>query len=114
MPVTVVQSSASNASLSTLESIIDGFGVDDVWNQGFLEGKLLGKQLEFSNPKLCVGFLGSLNLVCVVSLASKKWDRMLLLGAFCPVKMAVLLPFDGVFCRLCIKNHLSKKMGSRA
>lgn len=37
-PVTVVVLSASNASLSGLEQAIDGFGVDDVWNEGFLEG----------------------------------------------------------------------------
>jgi len=40
-PVTVVRLSASNNNLSSLESIIDGFGTgDDVWNEGFLEGKL--------------------------------------------------------------------------
>ena len=37
--MTVVGVSASNSSLSTLESIINGFGVDDVWNEGFLEGE---------------------------------------------------------------------------
>ena len=41
VPVTVVDLSASNSSLSTLEAIIASFGVDDdVWNEGFLEGKL--------------------------------------------------------------------------
>ena len=38
-PVTVVRLSASNASLSGLEQAISGFGVDDVWNEGFVEGK---------------------------------------------------------------------------
>lgn len=37
-PVTVVQLPASNATLSGLEQAIDGFGVDDVWNEGFAEG----------------------------------------------------------------------------
>ena len=37
-PVTVVQLSASNATLSGLEQAIIGFGVDDVWNEGFAEG----------------------------------------------------------------------------
>lgn len=34
-PVTVVRLSASNASL---EQAISGFGADDVWNEGFVEG----------------------------------------------------------------------------
>ena len=38
-PVTVVRLSASNASLSGLEQAVSGFGVDDVWNEGFVEGK---------------------------------------------------------------------------
>ena len=37
-PVTVVRLSASNASLSGLEQAISGFEVDDVWNEGFIEG----------------------------------------------------------------------------
>lgn len=36
--MTIVGLSALNASLSGLEQVIDGFGVDDVWNEGFLEG----------------------------------------------------------------------------
>ena len=36
--MTVVRLSASNASLSGLEQAIDDFEVDDVWNEGFLEG----------------------------------------------------------------------------
>lgn len=43
VPVTVVQVSTLNDSLSDLESIIEGFGVDDVWNEEFLEGKLSDK-----------------------------------------------------------------------
>ena len=39
IPVTIVALSAGNASLSGLEQTIDGFEVDDVWNEGFLEGK---------------------------------------------------------------------------
>ena len=39
VPVTVVGVSASNSSSSTLESIINEFGMDDVWNEGFLEGE---------------------------------------------------------------------------
>ena len=39
VPVTIVGVSASNSSLSNLESIINGFSVDDVWNEGFLEGE---------------------------------------------------------------------------
>ena len=38
VPVTVVALPTSNSSLSTLEAIVSGFGVDDVWNEGFLEG----------------------------------------------------------------------------
>ena len=38
VPATVVQLSASNASLSGLERAIDEFEEDDVWNEGFLEG----------------------------------------------------------------------------
>lgn len=37
VPVTVVGVSASNSSLSTVESIINEFGKDDVWNEGFLK-----------------------------------------------------------------------------
>ncbi len=47
VPVTVVGVSASNSSLSSLESTIDGFGSDDVWNQGFLEGKRTSQWREF-------------------------------------------------------------------
>ena len=39
VPVTVVELSASNASQSGLEHVIDSFGADDVWNFGFLEGQ---------------------------------------------------------------------------
>ncbi len=39
VPVTVVGTSATNSSLRALESIIDGFYTDDVWNGGFLKGK---------------------------------------------------------------------------
>ena len=39
VPVTVVELSASNASQSGLEHVIDSFGADDVWNSGFLEGQ---------------------------------------------------------------------------
>ena len=40
VPVTVVKLLVSNATLSglELEQAIDGFGVDDVWNEGFMEG----------------------------------------------------------------------------
>lgn len=38
VPVTVLEVSASNATLSGLEQAIDGFSIDDVWNEGFLEG----------------------------------------------------------------------------
>ena len=38
MPVTVIGASATSASHSMIESIIDGFSTDDVWNEGFLEG----------------------------------------------------------------------------
>lgn len=37
-PVTVVRLSASDAGLSGLEQAVDGFGADDVWNEGFAEG----------------------------------------------------------------------------
>ena len=37
VPVTVLVS-APNANLSGLEQAIDGFCVDDVWNEAFLEG----------------------------------------------------------------------------
>lgn len=40
VPVTVVGLSTSNASLSGLQQAIDRFGVDDVWNMGFVEGML--------------------------------------------------------------------------
>ena len=39
VPVTVVELSAPNASQNGLEHVIDSFGVDDVWNIGFLEGQ---------------------------------------------------------------------------
>lgn len=38
IPVTVVRLSASSASFSGLERVIDDFEEDDVWNEGFLEG----------------------------------------------------------------------------
>ena len=40
VPVTVVKLPVSNATLSgrELEQAINGFGVDDVWNEGFMEG----------------------------------------------------------------------------
>ena len=38
VPVTVVALPTSNFSLSTLGAVVSGFGVDDVWNEGFLEG----------------------------------------------------------------------------
>ena len=38
VPVTILKLSASNANPSGLEQAIDGFGEDDVWNEGFLEG----------------------------------------------------------------------------
>ena len=38
LPVTVVGASATNASSSTLGSLIGGFAFDDVWNEGFLQG----------------------------------------------------------------------------
>ena len=38
VPVTVVALPASNSSLSSLGAIVSGFGADDVWNEGFLEG----------------------------------------------------------------------------
>lgn len=41
VPVTIVDvSSSASSNTSTLETVIDGFGVDDVWNNGFLEGQL--------------------------------------------------------------------------
>jgi hypothetical protein len=45
VPVTVVRVSASNTSLSTLRNIINGYGADDVWNDGFLEGECIGGTL---------------------------------------------------------------------
>lgn len=38
IPVTVVALPTSNSSLSTLGAVVSGFGTDDVWNEGFLEG----------------------------------------------------------------------------
>ena len=38
VPVTVVALPTSNSSLSTLGAVVSGFGADDVWNEGFLEG----------------------------------------------------------------------------
>ena len=38
VPVTVVALPTSDFSLSSLEAVVSGFGVDDVWNEGFLEG----------------------------------------------------------------------------
>ena len=38
VPVTVVALPSSNSSLSNIEAILSGFGADDVWNEGFLEG----------------------------------------------------------------------------
>ena len=38
IPVTVVALPSSNSSLSNVEPILSGFGADDVWNEGFLEG----------------------------------------------------------------------------
>ncbi len=46
MPVTVVQLSALNASLSGLERTIDGFKADDVWNEGFLEGTWMFEEVK--------------------------------------------------------------------
>ena len=39
VPVTVVGASATNASSNNLGNIIGGFGTDDVWSDGFLEGE---------------------------------------------------------------------------
>ena len=39
VPVTIVGVSAANSSLSSIGGIIDGFGFDDVWNPGFLDGR---------------------------------------------------------------------------
>lgn len=47
VPVTVVGLSASNATLSGLEQAVDGFSVDDVWNEGFLEGTWMFEVLSF-------------------------------------------------------------------
>lgn len=44
VPVTVVGASTFNDSLNDIASIIEGFGVDDVWSEAFLEGKPFGKQ----------------------------------------------------------------------
>ncbi|KAK0507521.1 hypothetical protein JMJ35_010044 [Cladonia borealis] len=41
VPVTVVALPTSNFSLSILEAVVSGFGVDDVWNEGFLEAILI-------------------------------------------------------------------------
>lgn len=38
VPVTVITLPSSNSSLSNVEPILSGFGADDVWNEGFLEG----------------------------------------------------------------------------
>ena len=38
VPVTVVTLPSSNFSLSVVETVVSGFGADDVWNEGFLEG----------------------------------------------------------------------------
>lgn len=38
VPVTVVALPSSNSSLSDSGAILSGFGADDVWNEGFLEG----------------------------------------------------------------------------
>ena len=38
VPVTVVALPSSNSNLSNVEAILNGFGADDVWNEGFLEG----------------------------------------------------------------------------
>lgn len=43
VPVTVLGTATTNLSSSTLESIIDGFKTDDVWNEGFLDGKVTPK-----------------------------------------------------------------------
>lgn len=46
VPVTVLEVSASNATLSGLEQAIDGFSIDDVWNEGFLEAILISYATE--------------------------------------------------------------------
>lgn len=38
VPVTVVALPTSNPTLSSLGAVVSGFGADDVWNEGFLEG----------------------------------------------------------------------------
>ena len=48
-PVTVVQLAASDASLGGLEQAIDGFKVDDVWNEGFVEGTSMFALVELSS-----------------------------------------------------------------
>ena len=58
--MTVVRLSASNANLSGLEQAISGFGVDDVWNEGFVEGKWMQG----------------------VVLSSKLWDFVVILQSF--------------------------------
>lgn len=60
VPVTVVAASATNSSQGTLQSIIDGFGSDDVWSQGFLEGKWV-KSSESSNSEMSTNWYPSLS-----------------------------------------------------
>ena len=46
-PVTVVSVSSTNSSLGTLQTIVDEFGSDDVWNNGFLQGKCKYEALHY-------------------------------------------------------------------
>ena len=50
VPVTVVALPSSNSSLSTVEAVLSGFGADDVWNEGFLEGMYSDDSLVLNKP----------------------------------------------------------------
>ena len=49
VPVTVVALPSSNSSLSNVGAILSGFGADDVWNKGFLEGMYSNDTLVLKN-----------------------------------------------------------------
>lgn len=48
-PVTVISVTAGNDSVGSLGSVVKEFAADDVWNTGFLEGRLF---LPHENPKI--------------------------------------------------------------
>ncbi|KAL8921312.1 MAG: hypothetical protein Q9172_004085 [Xanthocarpia lactea] len=72
-PITVVSSTAGNASVASLGSILADFANDDVWNAGFLHGVLVQRTGSGYDPGFPLGptaLLGSNQTSVIVSILS--------------------------------------------